>query len=146
MKKPSCSSSISYRLLLLQERIEKKGHATYKAQELSPIASALLLSTEDVQEPNTEILVILELSTTKDKAKTHTLLTHCPSRSTSVGVQAPAARTTLSAYHFVPSAHSTPIHVFPDCDSIGFENVPDLTESNAWTKFHREYANISLLA
>lgn len=58
-----------------------------------------------------------------------TLETHWSSRSTSVGLQAPAARTTLSPWYFVPSTVSTPVHVVPSAANRGRLNVPALKET-----------------
>lgn len=52
--------------------------------------------------------------------------THCPWRSMSAGDQAPAAKTTRSANHFVPSSASTPIQTLPSAESKGSLNVPEL--------------------
>ena len=63
-----------------------------------------------------------------------TLETHCPSRSTRTGDQAPAARTTTSASHFVPSTVSTPTHFLPSGDKRRVLNVPFLPEAHLTPK------------
>lgn len=55
-----------------------------------------------------------------------TFETHWSSRSTSVELQAPAAKTILSPWYFVPSAVSTPVHVVPSAANKGRLNVPAL--------------------
>lgn len=55
-----------------------------------------------------------------------TFETHWSSRSTSVELQAPAARTTLSPWYFVPSTVSTPVHVVSSAANKGRLNVPAL--------------------
>jgi hypothetical protein len=57
-----------------------------------------------------------------------TLLTHWPSKSIKVGVQAPQARITLSASRTVPSSHSAPMQVVRSIEMIGFLNLPALNE------------------
>lgn len=56
------------------------------------------------------------------------LETHCPSRSTKLGVHAPVAITTRSAKCRVPSLAITPIHRLVRGSMSGLEKEPELSK------------------
>ena len=58
-----------------------------------------------------------------------TFETHWSSRSINIGLHAPAASTTLSAWYFVPSMVSTPLQVTPSAARRGCLKVPALEVS-----------------
>lgn len=55
-----------------------------------------------------------------------TFETHWSSKSINVELQAPAAKTTLSAWYLVPSTVSTPLQVMPSAVNRGRLKLPDL--------------------
>jgi hypothetical protein len=63
------------------------------------------------------------------------LETHCPSRSTRLGVHAPVAMTTLSAKCRVPSLAITPIHRPVRGSMSGREKVPELSKGECGARF-----------